>query len=149
VATAWDRKEAERLAYERIEAQDAAVNHPQNQRAMEQLKALVNVPGALKIITGEPRHNAPAGLLPKHPHYWVAHDVVRIDGPDHNGNLTAHSREGDRCKGVAHALLGRLTQYDRAADFTEERVEMGARRRAARQAAGHTEVRPERPLSKD
>lgn len=137
--TAFDRKEAERLAAERIERQFQAVNHPAQKNAMAQLKALAAVPGALLIITNEPDPKAPP-VLPQHPHYWVAHAVTRIEGPDHNGNVWAYSKEGDHCHGTALALLGRLTQYSRAAAFEEERQEVPAR---GRQDAA---MRVDRPL---
>lgn len=153
MATKWEINEAIRQATVRIEAQYQAVNHPLNVAAMDQLKALLTVPGALKIITNEPISNPPEGLLPQHPHFWVASDVVRIEGPDHNGNVTAFAAKDpytgrtDRCKGHAHALLGRLTQYNRAAEFTEERAELGIQQRLERQMAGDVNIMPEKPMS--
>lgn len=136
----WDRKEAERQAAERIERQDQAVNHPAQRSAMDQLKALANVPGALKVITINPDPKAPP-VGPQHPHFFVAHDVVKIEGPDHNGNLWAHTKEGDFCKGNALALIERLTQHGRAEPFTEPREV-----RSTRSGPGRTQMRVDQPL---
>lgn len=144
------KEEFLRQAEERFDAQYQAIHHPQNKRAMEQIKALLTVPGALKIITNEPMGNPPNGLLPKHPHYWVAQNVTRIEGPDHKGVVTAMGEDGKTyCQGHAWALLGRLTQYDRAAEFTEERAELGQQKRNERAKAGHVEVQLEKPMAKD
>lgn len=145
--TSFDRKEAERQAMARVEAQYQKVSAPHQQQAMATLKALSKEPGALKIVTNVPDPKAPNGLLPKHPHFWVAHDVVRIEGPDHNGNVWAYSaHDEDYTMGDALAVLQALTRYAWAEPFTEERVELGARRRAERAAAGHAEVQVTEPM---
>lgn len=116
-----DPKELRAVMETRLQRKIEAVEHPAHRHAMEQLKALQAVPGALKIITNVPDPKAPANLGPRHPAYYVAHDVVRLEGPDAQGMIWAYSAEGDACAGYAHQLLGRLTQYSRAAEFSEDR----------------------------
>lgn len=91
-------------------------------------------PGALKIITATPsdkgkaylEHLAagrgalaaaladPAYSNPQaDPALWVAHAVVRLEGPTRDGYYRAFSREGDICKGPPLALLRRLTEATR------------------------------------
>lgn len=91
-------------------------------------------PGALKIITATPSDKGEAwlehmaagrGVLaaaladPSYtnpqadPALWVAHDVVRLEGPTREGYYRAFSREGDICKGLPLALLRRLTEATR------------------------------------
>jgi hypothetical protein len=92
--------------------------------AEAQLKALVKVPGALRIITAEvhpdhredrddPRSRAKEGVNLAHHSAFVVHDVVTLDGPDAQGRWTASSAEGDWTRGLADALLSRLTEAGR------------------------------------
>ena len=131
-----DEKNLRHVLEHRLAAKVGAVEQPLQQRAMAQLKALSNVPGALKIITNVPDPKAPAHLTPVHPHYYVAHDVERLEGPDGQGLVWAISHEGDRCGGYAHQLLGRLTQYSRAEEFSEEREAVSPRPRRPAGGAG-------------
>ena len=89
-----------------------------------QLKALVRVPGALRIITAEvhpdhredrddPRSRAKEGTNLAHHSAYVVHDVVRLEGPDDQGRWTAYSAEGDWTRGLPDALLNRLTEATR------------------------------------
>lgn len=93
--------------------------------AIAQLEALVKVPGALKIITNVHRcqkamHPRLKGFSAKkcdafkpdvrHPGHFVVHDVIRIEGPNAQGQYTAFSAEGDYCIGQPEALLKRLQE---------------------------------------
>jgi hypothetical protein len=89
--------------------------------AIAQLEALARVPGALRIITNQP-DPAGTGQDDVDPAHWIMHDVVRLEGPNHRGQYTAHSLEGDWCQGQPEALLARLQQW---------RTEQGRRRGSA------------------
>lgn len=93
--------------------------------AVAQLKALAKVPGSLKVITAMVRPDLRADaddprspLAPKHdpellkrPETMVLHDVVKIEGPDEHGHVTAHTAEGDYTQGQAVAVLKRLQEW--------------------------------------
>lgn len=49
------------------------------------------------------------------PALYVCHDVVRLEGPDASGAMTAYSGEGDWCQGQPAALLRRLREAGVAA----------------------------------
>lgn len=77
--------------------------------------------GDLKIITAE-RSDVPEGeLVPRggnnnplaDPRAYVLHDVVRLEGPDHNGDYIAYSEEGDHTHGRPGPLLAKLTEHSR------------------------------------
>jgi hypothetical protein len=44
------------------------------------------------------------------PRHFVIHRVVTLEGPNHRGQYTAYSPEGDYCIGKPDALLVRLTE---------------------------------------
>lgn len=101
--------------------------------AIAQLKALVTVPGALKIITAMiapeyrvDKKDAASPAVPgtnlNDPSSFVLHDVARIEGPNHRGQYTAYSEEyetergtvgADECTGQPEALLKRLQDWQR------------------------------------
>lgn len=93
--------------------------------AIAQLEALAGVPGALRVITNEHacgggKHPDIAGFDPaaceayeyslKDPRHFVIHDVVRLEGPNHRGQYTAYTDEGDYTIGQPEALLARLLE---------------------------------------
>jgi hypothetical protein len=126
----FDRADMDRQHEERMARIASALEHPAQLRAMDQLKALLPIPGALKIITNMPDPDGEV-LGPRHPAFWICHDVETLEGPDHLGNITATSfpygdNKRDYCKGNALALLGRLTQAGRAEPFVEDREELPA-----------------------
>lgn len=102
----------------------------EREQAVAELKALVRVPGALKIITEHPRPAAEReGLTMANPGYYVLHDVERIEGPDAKGQYRALSeeydyaemgvREGkgrDACVAYPEVLIRRLQQWRTEAD---------------------------------
>jgi hypothetical protein len=87
-----------------------------------ELKALIQIPGALKIITNEvqpelrqdrqdPR-SAPADDVDlRDPQAFVCHNVVELEGPDDRGRYRARSAEGDWTVGYPEQLLSRLRQW--------------------------------------
>lgn len=96
-----------------------------SETTLKQLEALVEIPGALRVITNE--HACGGGKHPSDPgfnheacaafeadlskpEHFVIHDVVSIEGPDHKGRYTAFTDEGDWCMGQPEALLKRLTE---------------------------------------
>lgn len=79
--------------------------------ALEELQALLNTPGELKIITNEPRTDLKRGLDTRSASAYVCHDVVALDGPNDQGRYVAHSAEGDWTMGYPAALLSRLQQW--------------------------------------
>lgn len=91
------------------------------EQSLTELRALLKVPGSLKIITNIPH---PDGGDPTAPSSWVQHDVDRIEGPDDRGRVSAYSvrynaadhgyndRETeDMCRGMPSALLSRLREH--------------------------------------
>lgn len=96
------------------------------EQAITELEALVQVPGALRIITNG--HACGGGLHPTippfdaavcaafaypltDPRHFVIHAVVRLEGPDAKGQYTAHSAERDYTLGQPDALLTRLREW--------------------------------------
>lgn len=94
--------------------------------ALAQLRALVQVPGALKIITNE--HACGGGTHPDSPgfdtrvcaayqhdlyspRHFVLRDVVALDGPDAQGRYYARSAGGDWTRGYPEALVRRLQEW--------------------------------------
>lgn len=82
-----------------------------NDLAIQQLQALLTVPGALKIITSEQAGN---DLPLTDPRAFVCHDVTHFEGPDDKGRVKAHTAEGDWCLGYPADLLPRLQEAGRA-----------------------------------
>lgn len=78
---------------------------------LAELKALVAVPGALKIITSEIDKKAGKNPDLTRPSSFVLHDVVSLEGPDPRGRYVAYSKEGDWTSGYPGALLSRLRQW--------------------------------------
>ena len=104
--------------------------------AIERLRALLAVPGTLRIISSEvrpelrgdaldPRSDFAPGVLaidpdaPKRPGSFVCRDVARIEGPNAHGRYVAFTapydtagKSGTRdwCEGAAVALLRRLLE---------------------------------------
>jgi hypothetical protein len=89
---------------------------------VEELKALVRIPGALRIITNEvkpelreDRDNpaSPAGgdADLTNPATFVTHHVTDVAGPDERGRYLATSDEGAWVTGYPDALLARLRQW--------------------------------------
>lgn len=90
---------------------DSKLTHPEDVHALTQLGTLLRIPGALKIITGEPdRHGHP-----------LTRDVTHIEGPNREGEWTAWAQNPSRChlrdnaftRGTPVALLGQLTKANR------------------------------------
>lgn len=96
--------------------------------ALAQLRGLVAIPGALKVITAEHRcgipseHVGPVGAVEEaqcfaypqpvsSPRHYVIHDVVRLEGPNEQGRCRALTAEGDWCAGRPAALLKRLQEW--------------------------------------
>ena len=46
------------------------------------------------------------------PRHFVCVPIARFDGPNINGVMIAHTARGDRCTGLATALMSRLLKYD-------------------------------------
>ena len=96
-----------------------------SEQAIAQLKALIEVPGALKIITNEPRPieaqkalwgGEESAFVPfplSDPRAFVCHDVTRLEGRNEKGYVAAHTAEGDVCIGSPEALLPRLLEAGR------------------------------------
>lgn len=93
------------------------------EQAIIELQALVQVPGALRIITNIPDPDG-AELPVQDPRHWVQHPVERLDGPNAKGLYTAVSGEynaaeygyndrltHDECTGQPEALLMRLREW--------------------------------------
>jgi hypothetical protein len=102
-----------------------------NDEALAQLKALLAVSGALKVITNEHacgagKHPALAGFDAKKceaaqkvrplfdVRHFVLHNVTAIEGPDKKGRVYARTKEGDYCYGEPSAVLARVTEHIRA-----------------------------------
>ncbi len=91
------------------------------EQAIKELKALVQEPGALRIITSEcaskscnaSGHNEGLYSL-RDPRHFVIHDVVRLEGPNHHGQFRAYSKAKDWCQGQPEALLPRLLEAGKA-----------------------------------
>lgn len=89
-----------------------------DETALKMLKFLLKEGGHLKIVTAERSDVPEAELVPRggnnnplaDPRAFVLHDVVKIEGPDHNGDYVAYSEEGDHTHGRAGPLLRRLTE---------------------------------------
>lgn len=94
-------------------------------RVVEEMEALVKIPGALKIITnevrpelrverGNPRAPAKDGVDLRDPRSFVVHDVVRIEPyPPKPGAWAAISEQGDITIGYPMDLLNRLREAPR------------------------------------
>ena len=91
-----------------------------NAQATKELKVLLDVGGALRIITSEHACGSPTPTTaverkrcdtyehPKtHPAHFVIHDVVRLEAID-RGYVRAWSEEGDYTYGEPGAVLKRL-----------------------------------------
>ena len=103
---------------------------PDNDKSLEELQALLKIPGARRVITNAhacgPDGQDGASYIPRteeeladceahelpltHPHHFVCHDVVRLEGPNEKGQVTAYTAEGDWCSGQPDALLRRLRE---------------------------------------
>lgn len=112
-----------------------------NDLALQQLQALVAIPGALKIITNA--HRCQDAIHPDFPgfdaatcaaygeeigsrerfganpladpRHFVCHDVVRLEGPDDKGRYKAFSaNDEDWCLAYPAELLERLQEATRA-----------------------------------
>lgn len=95
--------------------------------ALAELVALVQVPGALRIITNEVRPDLrqdpddPNSKLPEdadpdlllRPDTFVQHHVTRLEVRAHLGAVRAHSAEGDWTEGRPAAVLRRLREWRR------------------------------------
>lgn len=98
---------------------------PDDSTALLELRALLEVPDALRLITNE--HACGAGVHPDippfdaevcaryefpltDPRHFVIHSVVAIEGPNHKGQITASTAEGDYCTGQPSAVLARLQE---------------------------------------
>lgn len=88
------------------------IKNSENDYALNELIALVKIPGALKVITGIPSENA-TFLGPWHPYGYILNDVIKIKGPDQKGRYRAITAEKDFCIGKPIDLLQRLTEYQR------------------------------------
>jgi hypothetical protein len=110
-----------------------------NDKAVEALTALVQVPGALRIITSEhacggshdtgkfkgdrpvvdnpttPEEKEACDAFEfnmKHPNHFVIKDVVRLVGPNDRGTLRAYTADDvDYCEGRPPAVLKRLQEW--------------------------------------
>jgi len=80
--------------------------------AVQQLEALVAIPGALQVITNEHAHSgdcSSADTTPDLPAHFVCHNVTEIE--DAGGGLfRAKTAEGDWTIGNPEDLLRRLQQ---------------------------------------
>lgn len=98
----------------------------EREQALAELKALLRVPGALRIITNHPapEGDRPEGATPYTPGYFVMHPVERLEGPDAKGQYRAYSAEYDLSEmgrregrgrdvtvGYPEALIRRLQQW--------------------------------------
>lgn len=98
--------------------------------SIEELRALVKIPGALRFITAAhacgPDGQDGASYTPKTEaeleaceafefpqtdwRHFVIHDIVSLEGPNHRGVMIGHTAEGDWCQGRPYALLRRLRE---------------------------------------
>lgn len=105
--------------------------------ALDELCALVQVPGALKIITNMDDPDG-AEYSEKDPRHYILHDVVRIEGPDAEGKVTAYTAPynaqdhgyddrmtHDECTGQPEALLARLWEWRRDGITIPQALENG------------------------
>ncbi len=90
--------------------------------AIAQLKALLKVPGALRVITAERSKVAEKELQARggnplaDPRAYVVHDVVRVEEVKDGqlaGLWVASTNEGDMTMGEPAALLARLLEASR------------------------------------
>ena len=100
-------------------------------QAIWTLQELLKKPGSLRIITAEcvseACTGAPTGSVGHDeglfkladPRHFIIHDVVRLEGPNHKGQVRAHSAEGDWCMGQPEALLARLLEASGAGSMAE------------------------------
>jgi hypothetical protein len=99
-------------------------------KSVEELKALVKIPGSLRVITArhacDPKYATGPQYKPKTDEelaaceafefpqtdwrHQVIHEVVSLEEPDHNGRMKAHTAEGDVCVGRPNELLKRLRE---------------------------------------
>lgn len=96
--------------------------------ALAQLEALVAVPGALKIITGQirpelrlsetdPRSPIRPELAAADPdiltrrRVYIWHDAARLERDAERGRVRVYSAEGDFTEGRPAAVLARLTEW--------------------------------------
>lgn len=100
---------------------------PHDEQVLAELRALVQVPGALRVITSEhqccggvdgyvggapPAETCAAFAVPlTDPGHFVVQPVVRLEGPDERGRMTAYTANGDYCTGRPAAVLSRLRQW--------------------------------------
>jgi hypothetical protein len=97
--------------------QNGSKNETRRDLARQQLDALIEVPGALKIITSEETKDG-RGYPVTDPRHYVLHDVVRLEEiPSQPNQIRAWSAEGDYTQGSVAAVLRRLQQW---ADVPEE-----------------------------
>jgi len=99
-------------------------------KSVEELQALVQIPGALRFITCRhacgPQYREGPNYQPgteeekaaceafEYPQtdwrHFVIQDIVSIEGPDHTGRMTAHTGEGSFRRGRPYALLKALRE---------------------------------------
>lgn len=95
-----------------------------DEQAMAEMTMLMQVPGALRIITNEvrpdlrqdpgdphsPIRGGEEGLLLR-PDTFVIHEVTRIEAIPHRGCVRAYSAEGDWTEGRPESVLRRLREW--------------------------------------
>ena len=93
--------------------------------AKEMLSDMLKVPGLLRIITNEcisanckgDEHDESEYRLTD-PRHFVIHKVVRLEELP-NGQMRAHSAEGDWCQGQAQDVLRRLQKWNMGGTIAE------------------------------
>jgi len=98
--------------------------------ALQQLRALLAVPGALKLISSA--HACGAGLTAGHkdgfdqavcdayqypvedPRHWVLLDVTGLEGPDDDGMYRATTDDGSWCEGTLAGILLQTQRWQAA-----------------------------------
>ena len=101
---------------------EPTVQEPDEDTTVAELNALMQIPGALRIITNEvkpelrqdrddPRSLPSDGTDLRDPNVFVQQHVTEVEGPDDKGRYLARSEDGAWVTGYPDALLSRLRQW--------------------------------------